>query len=115
MGMFDSIRIECSLPEWIDPSIEFQTKGLDNLLDVYRITPEKRLLHETYTVEDHSDPNATRWMRLSGSMTRIPSGWVDMNYHGYLEFHGISSTGEWFQYNAKFTDGVMVEVKRVKT
>lgn len=137
MGMFDWLLCEYPLPDLPDPtSIEFQTKDLDCLLDNYRITKDGRLMHETYRVEDQSDPNAKGISRIFGMCTRITTGEEDVNFHGYLHFYGnqvrfkeekvksddhkviemISKLDgedrEWFTYDAKFTDGKVVEIKR---
>ena len=37
--------------------------------------------------------------------------WIDVQYHGRLNFYG-SAGEEWFEYNAKFTDGFLVKIER---
>ena len=133
MSLFDTIRCEYPLPDLDDPTtIEFQSKSLECLMNDYRITKEGRLLRIDCRYEDHSDPNAKGLLRFAGCMTPIPIGDTDMNYHGWLNFYGNQYTGElflidpntgkdtahpepvkWYEYNAKFTDGTLVELTKV--
>ena len=123
--MFDNITWEYPLPDEEHNKLAFQSKDFDCLLDNYRVSKEGRLLFETYRTEDHSDHNATGIDRLLGCMTRIPTGWEDVNFHGWFGFYtSICKTGEdlhtnkcdhdWIEYEAKFTDGQVVEIIRVQ-
>lgn len=111
MGMFDHIRCEYPLPGLDDPtSIDFQTKDTDEqYLHQYTITKDGRLIKDIVHYEDHSDPKAEGLLALGGCMTPVKDGEEDTNYHGWLNFYG----GD-FEYNAKFTDGKIVEIQRVE-
>ena len=87
--------------------------------------------------EDRSDPQYPigSLERRAGRMTRIHEGWDDVHFHGILNFYGDKYSGdtrmisfrpetfgedllhperaEWFEYNAKFTDGQLVSIERV--
>jgi len=104
MGMFDLVLCNHEL-FGAHKGEKHQTKDLEEcfggLLDDYEITPEGRLVFLEYTMEDHSDPNATGHARLYGCMTRVfTGGHVDMNYDGWLH---LSVFGR-----VKFVDGTMV-------
>jgi hypothetical protein len=142
MGLFDYIECEHPLPGLPDPkSVQFQTKDTDEQhLCTYKITPEGRLLYRKVTrTEDRSPKDAPpgSLMSLCGCATPVEWEWVDTNYHGILNFYGNKNTGEirvislqpetfgqdlnhpeeteWFEYDAKFTDGQLVEVKRIES
>ncbi|MFD0917985.1 hypothetical protein ACFQ14_16395 [Pseudahrensia aquimaris] len=89
MGLYDNIICEYPLPEPIAPDgVEFQTKDTpDPHLRVYTITANGRL-------------------HLDGS---------DQNFDGEVRFYGDGDTsGEWYDYCAKFTDGQLLEITLVK-
>lgn len=85
MGMFDDITCEHALPgDPQPPGKDFQTKDFDCLMDKYTIT-------------------ADGWLLKDGES--VP-------FHGLLEFHTYSTkTHIWFSYEAKFTDGRLVQIR----
>lgn len=138
MSMFDRVIVEYPLPDAGAAAVkQWQTKDLNCGMDNYKITASGRLLEERVHYEDRSDPNAKKgsFGSIAGCMTPVHEAWADMNYHGVLNFYGDANTGqlrrismkpetfgvdmnhpeetEWFEYNAKFTDGSLVEIKRV--
>lgn len=95
MGMFDEIRCKQPLPDGCE--IEwFQTKDLGCDLARFEITEDGRLL-------------------------QIGAGWLeaeldspeDYEHHGMLNFYGTDGQKIWHEYNAKFTDGRLVEIASV--
>lgn len=99
MGMFDYLKIESSIKipvskEFkslkIDPhTLEFQTKDLDNCLDVYTIKNNKKLYKEN---------------KLT-------------HHHGIINFgslHPTDTIDYFLDYQAKFTDGILKNIKLVK-
>lgn len=93
MGMFDDVVVKMALP--VEPAPpqtrEFQTKDLECNLDRLTIAEAGRLIRES---------------RLTGDVE-------DADFHGYLNFHGGDGRGDrgWWEYRAKFTDGVCVEIR----
>ncbi len=98
MGMFDYIEIDKSIKIplnkelrslQVDPhSFEFQTKDLDNLLEIYKIKKNKRL---------YKDKKATR-------------------HHGEIvfgTFYSTSTKDYFIDYKAKFTEGVLQSIKLI--
>lgn len=85
MGMFDWVLIdpEIKLPGYPQGGVKtgFQTKDLDNLCDAICITDEGRLFRGT----------------------------LDLNYHGLFNFYRDLDK-VWYEYEAKFTDGNLVEI-----
>jgi hypothetical protein len=122
--MFDSIRCDFRLPNSAHNLVDnWQTKSLTNTLSIYIITDEGRLLlespvYEEVSREDHDDflgPMRVKELRI-----------FDTHYHGVVRFytlypenHDWSSTfvedmeQEWVEYEAKFTDGQLVQIGRV--
>jgi hypothetical protein len=139
--MFDCIVVEYPLPDSGASVVrEWQTKTFpDPWLENYKISSDGRLLRQRFRIEDRSNPKYEigSFERLEGSMTRIHEGWDDTNFHGILNFYGDANSGEiheisfrpdtfgqdllhptpveWFEYNAKFTDGQLVSIERVQS
>lgn len=90
MGMFGDLECQVPLPDgFVDM---FQTKDLDCELTMYRITSAGRLVRLNWD-----------------SQARVYGEPTDLNYHGMLNFYGGSSAN-WHEYDAKFTDGQLVEI-----
>ncbi len=101
MGMFDTVRCQLPLPDLKDPAhVEFQTKSLYCHLDDYIITKAGRLI-------------------LVGGIKGSGAD-LDVHYHGMLNFYGTKDQKQgynpenWYEYDAKFTDGTLVNVERIK-
>ncbi len=60
----------------------------------------------------------TPWGRLFGSLRAVPVGDRDTGFHGDLQFYKlvehVDGQGEWFEYVARFTDGQLQWLRRVK-
>jgi hypothetical protein len=84
MGMFDTIQCEKPLPGEPKPPVHawLQSKDFKRGLEVYRITADDRLIG------------------LSGEA---------LPFHGILNFYTYEDD-IWFEYEAKFTDGVLIEI-----
>jgi len=84
MGMYDDITCEHVLPFEPKPrSNSFQTKDFDRLMDHYTITKDGRLLKRE----------------------------VEVPFHGMLNFYTYTHDNMWFEYEAKFTDGRLIEIR----
>lgn len=140
MGLFDTLTCHYPLPGLSDPtSVEFQTKDLGCLMKRYTITREGRLIEHYEEYENRPENErplygTPEWNTLFGPLfgaLRVRAGSerdIDTNYHGWLQFYGDCRTGErhtgrdqlhpelweWFEYRAKFTDGKVVELTRVR-
>ena len=126
MGMFDDIHCDYPLPDGCQEK-RFQTKDLDCQLDLYTMTAEGRLLKEEvdryepipeseWTYVDATGLLEQHWHELSKRRPIFIQR--DTNFHGILNFY--TSTGsnqdgtiKWYEYEAKFTDGVLVEITRL--
>ena len=93
-------------------------------MDVYKITMDGRLYKEDARYEsvpeeerpgyrEEIDGFENDWERGRGMYAKIHDGWKDTDYHGILEFHAHIG-GESYAYEAKFTDGELVEIARVE-
>jgi hypothetical protein len=93
MGMFDYIRCGYPLPLPQYQHEEFQTKDTPaQFLDHYEIMSDGTLTHQTYDIEDRSDPNAEGLMRIVGMITRVNPKWETVDFTGEIRFY--TSTGE---------------------
>ena len=125
MGMFDEIRCEYPIPDAEVQDALFQTKDFDCQLHLYTITKEGRLIHhdghlELVSEEERPYYGKPEWekplFKLAGSMRFVPDGDVDTNYHGDVIFYtsaGKRPNYEWYEYQARFTEGQLQWIKRV--
>mgnify|MGYP006921420894 CR=1 FL=1 len=106
MGMFDWVECEYPLPDGGPKSDDgYQTKDFDNYLWHYQITAEGRLFRR--------DQWSMKEQEELGS--EPPEKWTDQNYHGVFWFYtSDEETDEWFEYEARFTDGQLVGIERVE-
>lgn len=118
MGMFDYIKCEYPLPDTEAQDSDFQTKDLDCTMAQYTITREGKLIHHTTRMEvvpEEERPfyGTPRWDgplgQLYGSMKAIPTGDVDLDYHGDLVFYDDNI------YKARFTNGTVEWIRRVES
>ncbi len=128
--MFDHIVCNYPLPiskevldiEGFDISdVDFQTKNLENLLDVYTITEDGELFHTLNTYEWVDDDDAF----LKGYMKVIDSKEVKELFYGRLNFYcyeqiktkkedgTIKETSVSLDYEAKFDEGNLVSLELV--
>lgn len=114
MGMFDYVRSEIPLPDGFVG--ELQTKDFGCSMTTVLIREDGRLLIEDRewevvppTQRPHPDPSDP--MHWIGSMRSVNRRWRDLDYHGIVNFYGCE--GQWHEYNAKFTDGKLVEIVAV--
>lgn len=129
MGMFDYVECNYQLPD-TPASVQkevFQTKSFGDgftggFMDKYTITKEGELvLHKTnwevVPEEKRSYYGKPEWdnnplCKIMGSMKQIPVGDEIVNHHGYVNFYADIDK-EWYEYEAKFTDGIVVSIKRI--
>ena len=96
MGMYDYVRCKVKLPDAPD-MVVFQTKDFEcPYLETYVIEDDGRLYKEPTRYDDGSGNDRT-----------------DLKFHGVLNFYGLDEARGWHEYNAKFTDGQLVEIKQV--
>ena len=124
--MFDDIKVKISLPDLEDEisrSLTFQTKDTPaQFMEKYEISENGRLIH--MKVEYESVPEEERpfygkpeWEhgvnKFLGCINVKELGWEDTEFHGDLIFY-TSHNKEWFEYEARFTEGNFTRVKRIK-
>lgn len=125
MGMFDSIECNYSLPlplEVIDilPDVynqEFQTKDLENLLDLYYLNEDGILYWRKRKYEWKDDDDAF----LKGYMDVVEEEVVPTDFHGILNFYFYKTVEEDLENNkakdvtidylAKFTNGKLENIE----
>lgn len=116
MGMFDYIICEVPLPDGFDGLL--QTKDFDDpYMEKYTINSQGRLIRhyiaswddvpeEQWKYVGATDPLHQLWHEQSKRKPIFAE--VDTNYHGMLNFYGGEQ--DWHEYDAKFTDGNLVEI-----
>lgn len=113
MGMFDYLRCLYSLPVEGANARLYQTKDLEDMMDLYEIREDGTLWHELYDVEDHSDPTATGLWRIAGMMTRVNKRWEQVPLTGEVQFY-VSLRQEqpcgWIEWSAYFVGGRLKEL-----
>jgi hypothetical protein len=125
MGMFDSIQCNYPLPlplEVIDIlsdpyDQEFQTKDLENLLDLYYLNEDGTLYWRKQQYEWVDDDNVF----LKGYMDVVGEEIVPTNFHGVLNFYCYETVHEdessdkakdiSIDYLAKFTNGKLENIE----
>lgn len=128
MGMFDEIKCEYPLPDAVMQDVVFQTKSFDCELTRYTITADGRLIHhtarwESVPEEERAFYGKPEWekpfYRMIGCLKTIPDGDVEVPYHGDVCFYTSrgepqTESFEWFEYQARFTDGKLQWIKCVE-
>ena len=130
MGMFDYIDCKYPLPDAPNGWSGFQTKSFGDgfvggYMDNYTITKEGGLvLHKVKYefVEEKDRPyyGTPDWdenpiFKMIGSIKSTPVGDEAIDHHGYINIYDYAtgSGGVWFEYDIKFTDGKVTDVKRI--
>lgn len=112
MGLFDDIEVLWPLPDGYKHTM-FQTKDLECCMGRYRINADGTLdKAEWEPVPEPERPYPD--MPFIGSVRR--SGvWTKISFHGILNFYNYDKdeTPDWHEYEAKFTDGKVVEIVAV--
>lgn len=109
MGMYDSLYISNSLlalteaQQAVMPTNPgWQTKDFDcNLTEIYISDEGKLRINRWIDGED----NAGNFIRQNERLETI-------EHHGYIRFYSTIHR-VWFEFRAKFTDGQLVEIKRI--
>jgi len=120
MGVYDCIKTEMPLPDDPKPpAVEwFQTKDPPELpcFAQWIIRADGRLFQPSVRYEDHSDKSlpSDDLRRLAGMMTPVSDQMLDRvftDFHGDISFaHYDPTTGEHWDYIARFTDGVCTRI-----
>jgi hypothetical protein len=121
MGMFDYLHVDYPLPidapDWVTQATIFQCKqtpeqGLDN----YTISKEGKLIFHSVQWETVPENERPYWGKpewdttfgsFVGSIRSIPTGDVEISYHGYLCLSAMSNTQpyQFYEMVASFTHG----------
>jgi hypothetical protein len=127
MGMFDDVKCEYPLPDNKHNTKDFQTKSFGDgfvggFMDNYTITKEGKLIfhkcsYEAVPEEERPYYGTPEWdnnpiLQICGMMKPVDEENVEQEHHGVINIY--SSIGDiWYEYNIKFTDGVVESVERV--
>lgn len=114
MGMFTWVKPDPTiLPEECRHLSGWQTKSMfdDHHCETLEIASDGRLIHIWHDYEWREDESAF----LGGYLVPVKEHRDELHYHGALVFYvSDDATGEWFEFVAKFTNGVVDSLKRVE-
>ena len=125
MGLYDNVKCKYKLPGATKEvqNDTFQTKDLGSTMDHYTITEEGELVnhvYEYYEVPEEERPNygtpewdSNPYSKLLGSMRSKFIENRKINYHGVISIYTIADDDEWWEYEIKFTDGKVVDIRRI--
>lgn len=129
MGLYDHLAIEDGLDTSFpglgaDPTrVAWQTKSIGRpYMGRYKVTMDGRLYEADIDVEYVPEEDRPMYDEeqggfeselhaAAGMFSESVEGWTDTGYHGVVEIHA-SVDDEFFSYDLKFTDGVLVDVTR---
>ena len=112
MGMYDRVHVYKSieLPEFDGDhsEITWQTKDFGRTLTDFEIRADGRLYMADPTYEtSETDEDEFRPFNTE----KVDEKWFDIEYHGIFRFYK-SFDDEWVEFEAKFTDGELVQITR---
>jgi len=129
MGMFDNIICKAPLPlpedigELKDLKIiwgeeVFQTKDLDNALEIYTIHKDGTLTFEEYDKEWVEYPKEERKKHFMGGYFKTNRQWTTKKtYHGEIIFYNsyyCDKKDYWIEFKAKFTESKLSNIELYK-
>ena len=115
MGSFDTLKVQIVLPDCSEVVDDvFQTKSLDCTMDTYVISQNRELYRERWRyemVDVHDAPISQHLVRVPDSMRRE----YLTGFTGEIIFYGEwqPRPNVWRDYHARFTDGILKEIKYV--
>ena len=124
MGMFDCLFIDTKmLPVSDEEKIiigdnpGWQTKDFENVMTRIYITNDGELKisrweYEVVPKEERPHQNDDGVLGLAGSLKRTNVRLETIPHHGYVNFYYFIAN-KWYEFNAKFTDGKLIEIKRI--
>jgi hypothetical protein len=120
MGMFDYVHVNLEkLPltdeekKSLGANPSFQTKHFDCILTNIRITDDGEL--EIDRFDYGFDKDSFNAFGIKGCLTHENERTEKIPYHGYFNFYTHNKKKEWIEFNAKFTDGKLVEITKAIT
>ena len=101
----------------LNESKGFQTKDFDCVLTDIFLEDEcikiSRWTYEEVPVEERPHPIAEGLLGLQGSMRKTNERMEEVSdFHGLVNFYTFIDE-EWYEFNAKYTDGKLKEIVRV--
>lgn len=125
MGLYSNVKCEYKLPgapREVQNDI-FQTKDFECEMYDYTITEDGELflsVYECYEVPEEERPyyGTPEWeekpfKKLFGSTGREFVENRKINHHGIIFIYTIAKDKKWWEYEIKFTDGKVINVKKI--
>jgi hypothetical protein len=119
MGMFDTVIINVDkLPisqedkKSLGNDPGFQTKDFDCMLTNIYITDDGELKINRF--DQGWDKDAVNGFGTKGAITHENERLETIPFHGFMNFYTTNDKQEWFEFAAKFTDGKLVDIIRIK-
>lgn len=132
MGMFDTITCELLLPDLPQELIQkwggseligFQTKSIDNALDLFKINENGELLRKKVHREliSEGDPDAESIIDRLPQWNTVDCGWEATKFNGevifydYYDYEEKTDRSGWVDYKAIFLNGLLQgQVEQIK-
>ena len=116
MGLFDNIDCDREMPDGFRSKRGYQTKDLGQGMEVYRIRDDRlELSVRDYEPDGPPQPHFLLKGETYQPLKMVRERWVDQHHHGTIRFY--DSEGDpraadyvWHEYEARFTDGRLVEI-----
>lgn len=106
MGMYDNLRCKYPLPLAGANELDYQTKSTpEQWCGLYEIREDGTLWHETYDIEDRSDPCAEGLHSLLGCMTRVNKSWEPCALTNEIRFYALLGNEQWIEFSAYMVKG----------
>lgn len=122
MGMFDNLKISTNkLPLTdseklsIGENPDWQTKDFECIMSTAEITEdgELKFLNFRYEWDENIKSEMFFLTGKMGGLVTKDEQWIELNnYHGYINFYSTVNS-IWYEFNAKFTDGQLLNIERV--
>ena len=121
MGMYDNLKIATSMLPLTDSeklsigeNCDWQTKDFECILSTAEITHDGKLKFLTFKHEWDETIKSEMFEFIGmGGLVIKDKKWIELNdYHGYVNFY-TSVNNIWYEFNAKFTDGQLVNIERI--
>lgn len=118
MGMFDYVKVNLTkLPVTAaelkalrrGSELQFQTKDFECKMATVELTDDGELVFHNF---DYSwTDEGTNAFGMKGGLIHTNERDQKINLHGYFNFY-TNCGNDWFEFNAKFTDGKLVKIER---
>jgi len=120
MGMYDNLKIKTEMlpisdddKKLLGENPDWQTKDFDCIFSTAEITEDGKLKFRSFSYgwDENGISTMTKVTGKKGALIEKNVEWIDLkDYHGFVIFYSSDKNDDWWEFNAKFTDGKLVEI-----